>query len=96
MDKDTILFLMALVGCGIGVAGFLVGMTSRAKQDGELLGQIKFCVEGIAKIDKELSLMRDVSTKTLTETATQDNRISTLEREVRELKARVYGDGKTT
>lgn len=96
MDKDTILFLVTLIGCGIGIAGFIVGMNSRAKQDGELLAQIKFCVSGIAEIKLDVNMMKNVNTDILTETATQGNRITTLEREIRELKERVYGNGKTT
>lgn len=86
MDKDTILFLIAIVGCAVGVAGFFRGMTTGAKQTGELLAQIKFCVSGIEKIERDIAQIKTTNTSILTETATQGNRIATLEREMRDIK----------
>lgn len=93
MDKDTIIFLTTVIGCGIGVGGFILGMTARAKQDGQLLAKIGFCVDGISEIKKQIAILSIQNVEMLKETATQDNRLLTVEREIQEIKRRIYGDG---
>lgn len=92
-SKEMITILVAVVGCIVGVAGFATGAISRAKKDGELLAQIKFCVKGIDKIEQDISFIKNTNTEMITNNAIQENRITTIEKDVHNLKVRVYKDG---
>lgn len=51
---ETILFVCSLVACIIGVLTFVVGMTSRAKNDGVVLQKINQAVDGIEELKSDI------------------------------------------
>ena len=51
---DYILFVCSLVACLIGVLTFVVGMTTRAKNDGILVQKINQAIEGIEELKADV------------------------------------------
>lgn len=51
---EDILFVCSLVACIIGVLTFVVGMTSRAKNDGVVLQKINQAVDGIEELKSDI------------------------------------------
>lgn len=89
VDKDTILFLIAIIGCAVGVAGFIINMNARAKQEGELLAKIEFCAQGIIEIKGQMKEFRTDIVEMKTGKATNERRIEMLEKEVSIIRKRV-------
>lgn len=52
---ETITFITGVLMCVIGVASFVVGMTSRAKSDGILSNKVDTALNGINEIKRSLS-----------------------------------------
>ena len=52
--KETVLFLCSLSACLIGVLTFVVGMRSRAKNEGILQQKLEQALSGIEEIKKDV------------------------------------------
>lgn len=85
MDKETILLLCTLIGCAVGIGGFVAGVISRAKQDGKLSAQIEFCVTGISSINNKMEAIQTTVTKAVTDNARYEERIKSLEEHIKSL-----------
>lgn len=55
---ETITFVVGVIMCVIGIASFVVGMTSRAKSDGVLSNKVDSAIKGIEEIKSTLSEQR--------------------------------------
>lgn len=51
---DTVLFICSVIACIVGVLTFVVGMTSRAKNEGVLVQKIQQAVDGIEELKVEV------------------------------------------
>lgn len=60
MDTSTVLFISGIISCVIGVASFVTGMVSRARNDGKLEAKLSFCLQGIEEIKQSI---QNISTK---------------------------------
>lgn len=54
MIEGFVAIVCTVIGCAIGIAGFYVGIVSRAKQDGRMLEKIDQCCKGIDEIKKDM------------------------------------------
>lgn len=54
MDTSTVLFITGIISCVIGVASFVTGIASRARNDGKLEAKLGFCLQGIDEIKKSI------------------------------------------
>lgn len=51
---DTVLFVCSIIACVIGVLTFVVGMNTRAKNDGILVQKINQAIEGIEELKTDV------------------------------------------
>jgi len=56
---ETITFVIGVVMCILGICTFVVGMLSRAKQDGALNAKVDNAIQGIAEIQATLKDQRN-------------------------------------
>ena len=57
--SQTITFICGVILCVIGVATFVTGLVSRAKEDGALSNKVDTALKGIDEIKQTLSEQRD-------------------------------------
>ena len=93
MDISTISTLISILMCVIGIATFVTGMITRAKSDGELTANIKFCAVGIDELKKMFNELRQSRNDDAKELAKHAERLDVLEKEVEKLRKRVGEDG---
>lgn len=51
---DTVLFICSVIACIIGVLTFVVGMNSRAQNEGILVQKIQQAIDGIEELKNEV------------------------------------------
>lgn len=54
MDVETITLLIGIIGCAIGVAGFINGRMARAERNGVMETKINQALDGITAINAKL------------------------------------------
>lgn len=88
--SETVTFVIGIIMCAIGIASFVVGMTSRAKTDGALSNKVDNALKGIEEIKATISEQRawreDIGLKLEGHTqqlSTLFRRVSVLEEESR-------------
>ncbi|MHC1722578.1 hypothetical protein [Aminipila terrae] len=59
MDENTILFLIAIVGCFVGLGGWLSGRDKRIVGDAEWRGAINGKLDAILGIDKRVTALEN-------------------------------------
>lgn len=57
--SQTITFICGVILCVIGVATFVTGLVSRAKEDGALSNKVDTALKGIDEIKQTLNEQRD-------------------------------------
>lgn len=75
---QTILFVCSLIACIIGVLTFIVGMQSRAKNDGILAQKLEQAIEGIEEIKKDVKSMASVQQHQAIDLKSHEEKIRTL------------------
>ena len=58
-SSQTIIFICGIILCLIGVATFVTGLVSRAKEDGALSNKVDTALKGIDEIKQTLSEQRN-------------------------------------
>lgn len=53
MDLTTISFVCSVILCILSVCTFITGMTSRSKQDGQIIAKLDYAVKAIDEIKAE-------------------------------------------
>lgn len=81
MDTQTVLFIVSIVGCAIGVATFITGMVSRAKNDGALIGKVDYICTRIDEMREDMKTSHQ-------QQSTLSTKVTQLELEVDHLKER--------
>lgn len=82
MDTSTIVFVCGVISCILGVATFVVGMITRARNDGKLEAKLGFCLQGIEEIKSSINTLT-------TKQTTQNNSIIKFETEIAMLQQNV-------
>lgn len=82
METSTIVFVCGVISCILGIATFVTGMVTRARNDGKLEAKLGFCLQGIEEIKTSISSLNAKQT-------TQNNSIIKFETEITTLKLNV-------
>lgn len=90
MSSELIATLCTLIGVGIGIAGYLSGLQSRAKQDGRLIEKVEQVERIVTEIKSEMNNKNGKYDEVISEHTAKitehDQQIKTLFRDVKELK----------
>lgn len=93
MDTSTVVFVSGIISCIIGVASFITGMVSRARNDGKLEAKLGFCLQGIEEIKNNIQgiiskqgSQNEILVEHNAELKRLDERLNILEREFNELR----------
>ena len=76
--SQTITFICGIILCVIGVATFVTGLVSRAKEDGALSNKVDTALKGIDEIKQTLSEQRDWRETIGIELENHEQKINTL------------------
>lgn len=76
--SQTITFICGVILCVIGVATFVTGLVSRAKEDGALSNKVDTALKGIDEIKQTLSEQRDWRETIGIELENHEQKINTL------------------
>lgn len=82
ISMQTILFVCSVILCTVGVGTFIVGLTTRAKQDGVLQQKVDNALAGISDIKVTLTKQNDWKDYVNSKITKHDERISTLFRRI--------------
>lgn len=101
MDTSSIIFVCGIISCVIGVASFVTGMVSRARNDGKLEAKLGFCLQGIEEIKQSIqtiSTKQSMHNTNITECKQDikrvDEKVNRLEEELDQLRKKVDSYGK--
>ena len=75
---EVILFVCSLVACIIGVLTFVVGMNSRAKNDGVVLQKINQAVDGIEELKSDIKGLTSQQNSLSLQVSSHEQKIKTL------------------
>lgn len=89
LHMDTIALICSIVLCVIGVATFVSSMISKARQDGQILTKLDFCLQAIEEVKKDFSTHREVSEKIRLTIQSHEEQIHTLFNRVTNVEERV-------
>ena len=76
--SQTITFICGVILCVIGIATFVTGLVSRAKEDGALSNKVDTALKGIDEIKQTLNEQRDWRETIGIELETHEQKINTL------------------
>lgn len=93
---ETVTFITGILMCVIGIASFVVGMTSRAKSDGILTNKVDTALKGIEEIKRSISEQKTWREATGIQLEGQRQQLTTLfrwketvDRDLDDIKARI-------
>lgn len=89
MDQPTVAYIISLIGCAIGVAGFIVGIKSRAKNDGVLQQKLEQALKGIEDIKTDIKNSAAAQNSMALLVRSHDEKINILKEEMEDFKIRV-------
>lgn len=89
LHMDTIALICSIVLCVIGVATFVSSMISKARQDGQILTKLDFCLQAIEEVKKDFSTHREVSEKIRLTIQSHEEQIHTLFNRLENVEERV-------
>lgn len=89
MDQPTVAYIISLIGCAIGVAGFIVGIKSRAKNDGVLQQKLEQALKGIEDIKTDIKNNAVAQNSMALLIRSHDEKINTLKEEMEDFKTRL-------
>lgn len=84
MDKDTVLFLITIVGCFIGVGGWLTSRDKRNANDSEWKGVINTKLDQVVSATSDLPMMAKEITEISESSKSAHKRIDRLEIDFRD------------
>ena len=79
MDTSTIVFVTGIISCVIGVASFVTGIATRARNDGKIESKLEFCLKGIEEIKRSVASIENKQN-------THDNALTRLDSELKSLR----------
>lgn len=82
MDAGTVTFICGVIACCVGVATFITGMLTRAKQDGQLIAKLDSALKGIEEIKGDVKSIQNIQNA-------HENEITQINTELRTLKEKV-------
>lgn len=94
MDPSTITFVAGVISCIIGVATFITGIASRARNDGNLEAKLGFCLQGIDELKERFVSFESKQGSHNDVIIRHDAEIKALQKDVSELKEKVNKIGK--
>lgn len=56
---DIVSLVCSVILCGIGIATFVGGMTSRSKSDGVLMQKLDQAIDGIEELKTDMKIVKD-------------------------------------
>lgn len=87
--SQTITFICGIILCVIGVATFVTGLVSRAKEDGALSNKVDTALKGIDEIKQTLSEQRDWRETIGIELENHEQKIDTLFKKVESIERNI-------
>lgn len=87
--SQTITFICGVILCVIGVATFVTGLVSRAKEDGALSNKVDTALKGIDEIKQTLSEQRDWRETIGIELENHEQKIDTLFKKVESIERNI-------
>lgn len=86
MDQPTVVYIVSLIGCAIGIAGFIVGIKSRAKNDGVLQQKLEQALKGIEDIKTDIKNSTAAQNSMALLVRSHDEKITILKEEMEDFK----------
>ena len=87
--SQTVTFVCGIILCVIGIATFVTGLISRAKDDGALSNKVDTALKGIVEIKKTLTAQRDWRETIGIELENHEQKINTLFNKVESIERRI-------
>lgn len=87
--SQTITFICGVILCVIGVATFVTGLVSRAKEDGALSNKVDTALKGIDEIKQTLSEQRNWRETIGIELENHEQKIDTLFKKVESIERNI-------
>lgn len=87
--SQTITFICGVILCVIGIATFVTGLVSRAKEDGALSNKVDTALKGIDEIKQTLSEQRDWRETIGIELENHEQKIDTLFKKVESIERNI-------
>lgn len=87
INMETVLFICSVLLCIVGVGTFVIGLTTRAKQDGILQQKVDNALDGIEDIKEKIEKQADWREYVNNKLTKHDERISTLFRRIEKVEA---------
>lgn len=87
--SQTITFICGVILCVIGIATFVTGLVSRAKEDGALSNKVDTALKGIDEIKQTLSEQRDWRETIGIELENHEQKINTLFKKVESIERNI-------
>ena len=87
--SQTITFICGVILCVIGVATFVTGLVSRAKEDGALSNKVDTALKGIDEIKQTLSEQRDWRETIGIELENHEQKIDTLFNKIKSIERNI-------
>lgn len=88
-SSQTITFICGVILCVIGVATFVTGLVSRAKEDGALSNKVDTALKGIDEIKQTLSEQRNWRETIGIELENHEQKIDTLFKKVESIERNI-------
>lgn len=89
LHMDTIALICSIVLCVIGVATFVSSMISKARQDGQIITKLDFCLQALDEVKKDFSSHREISEQIRLDLTTHEEQIHTLFNRLENVEERV-------
>lgn len=89
LHMDTIALICSIVLCVIGVATFVSSMINKARQDGQIITKLDFCLQALDEVKKDFSSHREISEQIRLDLTTHEEQIHTLFNRVTNVEERV-------
>lgn len=87
--SQTVTFVCGIILCVIGIATFVTGLISRAKDDGALSNKVDTALKGIDEIKQTLTAQRDWRETIGIELENHEQKINTLFNKVESIERRI-------